>query len=323
MNLVHTCHRLFFPHHTNNHRATYWHPHGLAWLSIITLAFTFIVRTGAHVTPQVLGYSSVITAEHLLDLTNQERRKYGLIELELNTQLGQAASAKGQDMLAKNYWAHVSPSGEQPWAFFTRAGYAYLYAGENLARDFTDANSVVAAWMASPTHRDNILNPHYQDIGFAIIDGKLNGVETTLIVQEFGKPRSASAITQSGSASSSIAQLENPPLIDTTHDDRDLSVTNLPNQVETTEPNTLVNNESTTLGETHESPSSPSLFSPHALTRSWAIALSIILATVLVIDILVIRHHRIPRLTGRPLAHLIFVIGVLISIISSQPGLIR
>jgi len=82
----------------------------------------------------------------------EQRVSVGLLPLEANATLAQAAQAKAADMLNNNYWAHVSPDGTQPWSFFVNAGYSYRYAGENLARDFTNPASAVDAWMASPTN---------------------------------------------------------------------------------------------------------------------------------------------------------------------------
>jgi uncharacterized protein YkwD len=93
---------------------------------------------------------------------------------------------KGRDMIDKDYWAHVAPDGTQPWKFFSQFGYKYRFAGENLARDFSNANDAVNAWMNSPTHKDNILNPKYKEIGIGITEGDLAGSDTTIIVQFFG-----------------------------------------------------------------------------------------------------------------------------------------
>jgi hypothetical protein len=89
-------------------------------------------------------------------------------------------------MFAKNYWAHNSPTGTTPWDFITASGYKYVVAGENLAKNFSTSQAVVNAWMASPTHKDNIVKPSYKEIGFAVVNGTLNGEETTLVVQMFG-----------------------------------------------------------------------------------------------------------------------------------------
>lgn len=298
--MIATCQKLLLPHHTNNHRAQIWHPHGLAWLVMLTLIFSIWAKSLAQATPTVLGYSSAITVEQLLELTNRERTRQGLDPLKLNTVLTDAATQKGNDMLEKDYWAHVSPTGEQPWAFFSKAGYAYLYAGENLARDFTDAQSVVSAWMASPTHRENILNPHYQDIGFAIMDGDLSGNDTILIIQEFGKPR--------------LANVETPPESTTAG-----ATTNLP-PLGLTQPKPPISVVDTSVPTRFDATTRQV---SHSLNQSWAISITIILALVLAFDILLIHHHKIPRLTGRPLAHLIFVIGILVSVITSQAGMIR
>lgn len=115
----------------------------------------------------------------------------GLKPLNLNENLSLAALEKAEDMFSHGYWAHNAPDGTTPWKFIYEADYNYLYAGENLARDFNDSSSVVSAWMKSKTHRDNILNANYQDIGFAVVNGKLNGKETTLVVQMFGAEQSS------------------------------------------------------------------------------------------------------------------------------------
>ncbi|MDP2632519.1 MAG: CAP domain-containing protein, partial [Candidatus Curtissbacteria bacterium] len=112
---------------------------------IIVGAGLFVIRTTA---PQILG-TITFSADQIISLTNQKRAENGLSALSYNGQLAQAASAKASDMLANNYWAHTSPSGRTPWSFITAAGYKYVYAGENLARDFDDAGSVVNAWMNS------------------------------------------------------------------------------------------------------------------------------------------------------------------------------
>src|SRR5207302_5413693 len=117
-----------------------------------------------HTHPSVLGDSINIAAQDLLNLTNQERQKNGLAPLVMNDQLTNAAKMKAQDMFALNYWAHNSPTGTMPWDFIKKAGYDYEFAGENLARGFTSAPDIVTAWMNSPSHRENMLSPHYKDV---------------------------------------------------------------------------------------------------------------------------------------------------------------
>jgi len=112
--------------------------------------------------------------------------------LVLNDSLTQAALAKAQDMFTDNYWAHISPDGTEPWFFISQSGYEYVHAGENLARDFTDPQSVVKAWIDSPSHRRNITETDFEEIGVAVVDGDINGVETTIVVQLFGTPKTDS-----------------------------------------------------------------------------------------------------------------------------------
>lgn len=133
----------------------------------------------------VLGTATYSAAE-IIRLTNQQRNLNGLAGLSENKQLNRAAEAKAADMLAFDYWAHYSPQGKSPWNFINDAGYQYTYAGENLARDFEDAEGVVTAWMNSPSHRSNMLDENFREIGVAVASGKLGGREGVLVVQEFG-----------------------------------------------------------------------------------------------------------------------------------------
>lgn len=138
--------------------------------------------------PGVLGYSSEITIEKVINLTNLERQKNNLPSLKYNPTLSQSAVLKAQDMFTNNYWAHTSPQGKTPWDYFRQVDYQYSVAGENLAKDFYDTEGMVKAWMNSPTHKANILNPKYQEIGIAVVNGVLGGVKTTLVVQHFATP---------------------------------------------------------------------------------------------------------------------------------------
>ena len=186
---------LFLPHHTNNHRPHILHPQGLSVLVGIFLFAHASINLFAQVRGNVLGYASSITPESVLSLINARRTEHQLSSLTLNSQLTQAALMKAADMFTFNYWAHTNPQGKEPWDFIKAAGYRYQFAGENLARDFGDTDSLVEAWLASPTHRENILNPRYQETGIAVVNGTLQGIETTLVVHFFGTPAKATAIS--------------------------------------------------------------------------------------------------------------------------------
>ncbi len=137
-------------------------------------------------------YAAVIAAV-LVDLTNGDRTQNSLRTLTMNPVLVAAAQAKADDMAAKSYFAHVSPEGIDPWHWFKQAGYAFVYAGENLAVDFSDSSDVNSAWMNSPSHRQNILNPQFTEIGIATAEGMFQGRPTTFVVQAFGTPSPSGA----------------------------------------------------------------------------------------------------------------------------------
>lgn len=132
--------------------------------------------------------ASGISPQEVIALTNQSRTAAGLTVLSENKYLSQAASDKAEDMINNDYFAHTSPTGVGPWHWFKTAGYNYKYAGENLAVNYTNAEEQDSAWMKSETHRANILNPRYQDIGVAVVAGKVDGKETLITVELFGAP---------------------------------------------------------------------------------------------------------------------------------------
>ncbi len=179
---------LFIPQEENNYQAKILHPSFLAAFVFLFLLNQTLINFVALLRPGILGYSSNITPEMIIELTNSERVKQGLLPVEVNNLLNEAARRKAGDMFAFDYWAHKSPSGRNPWSFLKEAGYDYRVAGENLARDFYDPDSVVGAWMKSPTHKENIINSKFKEIGVAVVDGTLGGIQTTLVVQFFGTP---------------------------------------------------------------------------------------------------------------------------------------
>ena len=186
--------RNFFLPQSKTHKKA----HLISWYGLLCYVLIFIlaqtlVNVVSNVRPGVLGINSEVNQSELIRLTNIEREKRGLGKLQENAKLDQAAAEKAKSMFAENYWAHYSPSGKDPWGFILGSGYRYSVAGENLARNFYKSDEVVAAWMESPTHRDNVLNPKYHDIGMAVVEGVLQGQKTILVVQEFGSEYSAVA----------------------------------------------------------------------------------------------------------------------------------
>ncbi len=183
--------RLWLPSKANNYRPWLLHLRGLFVLAFFLLAvFLYYPKLLVLVAqPSVLGsQTQTLEASRIIDLTNQIRLNQGLKPLKENYLLNQAAYIKAKDMLARNYWAHTTPDGQKPWFFLDEVGYDYAAAGENLAKNFSLSTKLVEAWYRSPLHRKNLLNPVYTQIGVAVVQGKLNGVTTNLVVQFMAKP---------------------------------------------------------------------------------------------------------------------------------------
>ncbi|TQR20689.1 hypothetical protein FG384_06235 [Psychrobacillus vulpis] len=108
--------------------------------------------------------------QEVVDLTNKERTKAGLKALQIDTTLTQSAQAKSQDMKNKNYFSHTSPTYGSPFDQMKSLGISYKSAAENIAMGQRTAAEVVDAWMKSPGHRENIMNPAYTHIGVGLSD---------------------------------------------------------------------------------------------------------------------------------------------------------
>jgi hypothetical protein len=152
----------------------------IALAGIVALAFMFLLTPGARA-------DGIATAD-VVKLLNQARADNGLKILLENIKLDQAAQFKADDMLKNDYFAHTSPSGVSPWYWFGKADYDYKFAGENLAVNFDNAESQQQAWMKSPTHRKNILNSNYQEVGVAVVKSKTKNESSILTVELFGTP---------------------------------------------------------------------------------------------------------------------------------------
>jgi uncharacterized protein YkwD len=130
--------------------------------------------------------NSGLSPAEIIKATNQVRIEAGLLPLASNYRLTSAAAAKTLDMESLRYFGHVSPSGQTPWDWIKKNDYNYLYAGENLAINYSDPNKLLQAWLESPSHRKNLLDPNYRDIGVSVESRQINGHRYVFIVQMFG-----------------------------------------------------------------------------------------------------------------------------------------
>jgi len=155
-----------------------------------------LVLEGALLFPSLLflsrtDYLAAVLPGVLTELANEDRKDAKLTPLKVNPLLERAAKLKAEDMLSKGYFSHLSPDGKKPWYWLDTVGYDYLYAGENLALNFSDSAEVNKAWMNSPTHRDNILKREFREIGLGVAEGSFRGQKGIVVVQFFGTPASA------------------------------------------------------------------------------------------------------------------------------------
>lgn len=129
-----------------------------------------------------------ISAQRIIVLTNEVRQQYGLPLVKEDSLLNKAAQNKAEDMFENKYFSHYSPTGASPWDWIDKSGYDYYYAGENLAMNFLDTEEVIKGWLNSPSHRENLLNKDYKDMGIAVVSGDFNseGINRILVVQMFG-----------------------------------------------------------------------------------------------------------------------------------------
>jgi hypothetical protein len=287
---------LFIPHESNNQKAKILHSQSLGLIAVFLIGLQLLLGAVSRTFPRVLGYAANIAPSEVIRLTNEKRAQNSLNPLTENSILDSAALAKGNDMLAKGYWAHFAPDGTSPWTFFVNFGYRYKYAGENLARDFSSAPSAIEAWMNSPTHRENILNPNYKEIGIGVVEGSLLGADTTIIVQFFGT-------SLSGSPSVPIAKAGEAVAI------KAVSIAPMPVIASPTPSPTPV-----------AKIMSPAITSPFNLTKSVSLAITGGLLLILSIDLIIVRRKRIARIGGRTLAHLAFFGMILAVIIILKAG---
>ncbi|HVN26188.1 MAG TPA: CAP domain-containing protein [Candidatus Paceibacterota bacterium] len=180
--------KYFIPHKGNDYQPHLLHPRVVAlFCLVIIVAEGAYVGASRYVIPRSRLFG-IVLANALIDETNANRVKDSLQPLRENALLDAAAQEKANDMASKGYFAHTSPEGLTPWYWFAQVGYSFDYAGENLAVDFSDSQDVTNAWMNSPEHRANILDPDYTEIGMAKADGMFEGHHATFAVELFGTP---------------------------------------------------------------------------------------------------------------------------------------
>jgi uncharacterized protein YkwD len=136
----------------------------------------------------------------VLEQLNEIRAAHHLVPLTPSPDLGAAAALHSRDMLANGFFDHNSADGQVFWkriqAFYPEAGFSYWSVAENLfwTSGPASATASMKAWMASPPHRANILNPAWREIGISSITsadapGTFGNRDATVITTDFGVRR--------------------------------------------------------------------------------------------------------------------------------------
>ncbi|MDX1535480.1 MAG: CAP domain-containing protein [Candidatus Spechtbacterales bacterium] len=180
-----TLKRWFLPS-VDNHE-----PLALSKMAFVVYGLTVMLLVGIAYPYQESVFQSffaAITQDLVIAEVNPARQELGNIgPLSPHPKLTQAAQMKAEDMIARDYFSHNSPEGERPWIWLKKVDYKYALAGENLAIDFNDPYLVTKAWLNSPSHRKNILNNYYTDIGIGVAEGEYQGRNTVVTVMFLGK----------------------------------------------------------------------------------------------------------------------------------------
>lgn len=175
----------FIPQACNNYKPKILRTKSLAFITVSALLLKIALTAYLFLIYPSIGYMTGKIQDEIFNLINDERRSVNVETVSMNPILERAAQAKAEDMIGKNYFAHKSPAGKMVWDTINREEYPYLYVGENLAMNFTSANSAHRALMQSPSHKKNILNSRYLDVGIAVVNGEINGKQTNVLVQVF------------------------------------------------------------------------------------------------------------------------------------------
>ena len=103
-------------------------------------------------------------AQEVLYYVNFERNKNNLPALTLASDLNKYAQIRAKEITKK--FSHIRPNGSD--CFTVVRGY-YRHLGENIAAGQSSAKAVVIAWLKSPTHRANILDARFKEMGIGYV----------------------------------------------------------------------------------------------------------------------------------------------------------
>ena len=122
----------------------------------------------------------------ILRLVNQARQGAGLNPVDQDITLEQEATQYACELVFYQFFGHVNPVTDTTLRDrAAQVGYEYWIIGENLAAGQSSPAEAFTAWMNSPCHRENIMNPAFTELGIGV---RVGGTYGTYWVQEFGRP---------------------------------------------------------------------------------------------------------------------------------------
>lgn len=315
-------HHFTIPSHKNNFRAKALHLDTLVILIGVVSVYSLLTFWTRN--PSVLGFARDIRIEELYAKTNELRTSQGLPPLKYNNQLALAAQNKAAHMFQHDYWAHFG-GGATPWDFIVGAGYSYEVAGENLAKNFMFSDSVVEGWKNSPTHYANIVRPEYDEVGFAVMNGTLQGEETTLVVQMFGKrltqipepvqDSEANQFAQAGGDSEIGTQNGNGSSVEGTSVESSGTSSEIPAEA-TAHPT------DEQLAQVQKPVVASSFISLDRMEFDWTVIIMGVLILVLAVDLYYAHKLELVRISGKNIAHIAFLVAIIIGLMIIKSGII-
>lgn len=121
--------------------------------------------------------------KRMLELHNQKRKGQGLRRLCVHPALQRAARDHSQDMIRRDYFGHGNVGKR-----LKRHGYNWSRYGENIAPDpgSPSPGGTFDTWVDSSSHRSNILDRKFREIGIGLATGSHNGERKTMWTADFG-----------------------------------------------------------------------------------------------------------------------------------------
>ncbi len=161
----------------------------------------FIVFSLCALAPRLHVLAFAPEPNEVIKFINAVRVSHNLPVFTESVALDKAAEVKAQGIANLGVLVHTEAPAGTEWQNTMDAGYVFQKIGENLATNISDPETLVNAWMNSPAHRVNILNPTFTDIGVATVPGVFGGTAGSYTVEYTASPRKVSDIGTSATYS--------------------------------------------------------------------------------------------------------------------------